>query len=124
MIYNIIQSVTEKLSSLPYIEGIVLGGSRARGTHTENSDIDIGIYYNQESFDLTAIKHLVTEHIAYHLFCRGSSLIGSDGFFCFTKQADVKIWSSVDEQTDVPSYGKLVTDMDGNIQVVRGTLIV
>ena len=29
MIYNIIQSVTEKLSSLPYIEGIVLGGSRA-----------------------------------------------------------------------------------------------
>lgn len=25
MIYNIIQSVTEKLSSLPYIEGIVLG---------------------------------------------------------------------------------------------------
>ena len=24
MIYNIIQSVTEKLSSLPYIEGIVL----------------------------------------------------------------------------------------------------
>ena len=46
MIYNIIQSVTEKLSSLPYIEGIVLGGSRARGTHTEDSDIDIGIYYN------------------------------------------------------------------------------
>ena len=26
MIDNIIQSVTEKLSSLPYIEGIVLGG--------------------------------------------------------------------------------------------------
>lgn len=49
MIDNIIQSVTEKLSSLPFIEGIVLGGSRARGTHTEDSDIDIGIYYNQES---------------------------------------------------------------------------
>ena len=46
MIDNIIQSVTEKLSSLPYIEGIVLGGSRARGTHTEDSDIDVGIYYN------------------------------------------------------------------------------
>ena len=48
MIDNIIQSVTEKLSSLPYIEGIVLGGSRARGTHTEDSDIDIGIYYNSD----------------------------------------------------------------------------
>ena len=61
MIYNIIQSVTEKLSSLPFIEVIVLGGSRARGTHTEDSDIDIGIYYNQESFDLTAINQIATE---------------------------------------------------------------
>ena len=58
---NIIQSVTEKLSSLPYIEGIVLGGSRARGTHTEDSDIDIGIYYKSESFDLTAINQIATE---------------------------------------------------------------
>ncbi|HEN8273905.1 TPA: nucleotidyltransferase domain-containing protein, partial [Enterococcus faecium] len=41
MVGNVIQIVTEKLSSLPFIEGIVLGGSRARGTHTENSDIDI-----------------------------------------------------------------------------------
>lgn len=61
MIDNIIQSVTEKLSSLPYIEGIVLGGSRARGTHTEDSDIDIGIYYKSESFDITAINQIVTE---------------------------------------------------------------
>ena len=38
MVGNVIQIVTEKLSSLPFIEGIVLGGSRARGTHTENSD--------------------------------------------------------------------------------------
>ena len=56
MVGNVIQIVTEKLSSLPFIEGIVLGGSRARGTHTENSDIDIGIYYNSESFDLIAIN--------------------------------------------------------------------
>ena len=61
MVDNVIQIVTEKLSSLPCIEGIVLGGSRARGTHTENSDIDIGIYYNSESFDLTAINQIATE---------------------------------------------------------------
>ena len=53
--------MTEKLSSLPYIEGIVLGGSRARGTHTEDSDIDIGIYNNKESLDLTAISQIATE---------------------------------------------------------------
>lgn len=61
MVDNIIQLVTEKLSSLSCIEGIVLGGSRARGTHTEDSDIDIGIYYNSESIDLTAINQLATE---------------------------------------------------------------
>ena len=61
MIDNIIQSMTEKLSSLPYIEGIVLGGSRARGTHTEDSDIYIGIYYKSESFDITAINQIATE---------------------------------------------------------------
>lgn len=54
MVDNIIKSVAEKLSSLSYIEGIVLGGSRARGTHTEDSDIDIGIYYNSESFDINS----------------------------------------------------------------------
>ena len=46
MVDTIIQLVREKLSSLSYIECIVLGGSRARGTHTEDSDIDIGIYYH------------------------------------------------------------------------------
>ncbi|HAQ1526084.1 TPA: nucleotidyltransferase domain-containing protein, partial [Enterococcus faecium] len=61
MVGNVIQIVTEKLSSLPFIEGIVLGGSRARSTHTENSDIDIGIYYNSDSFDLTAINQIATE---------------------------------------------------------------
>jgi hypothetical protein len=30
---------------VPGIEAVVLGGSRARGTHGPNSDIDIGIYY-------------------------------------------------------------------------------
>lgn len=61
MTNNIIQLVTEKLSLLPFIEGVVLGGSRARGTHTEDSDIDIGIYYNSELFDLTSINKLATE---------------------------------------------------------------
>jgi predicted nucleotidyltransferase len=61
MVDNIIHLVTEKLSSMPCIEGIVLGGSRARGTHAEDSDIDIGIYYKSESFDLTAINQIATE---------------------------------------------------------------
>ena len=39
----------------------VLGGSRARGTHTEDSDIDIGIYYNSESFDINTINQFATK---------------------------------------------------------------
>ena len=61
MVDTIIQLVAEKLSALPYVEAIVLGGSRARGTHTEDSDIDIGIYYNSENFDLNVINQLATE---------------------------------------------------------------
>jgi predicted nucleotidyltransferase len=61
MIDNIIRLVTEKLSSMPFMEGIVLGGSRARGTHTKDSDIDIGIYYKSESFDINVINQLATE---------------------------------------------------------------
>ncbi len=61
MIENIIQSVKEKLASLPCIEGIVLGGSRARGTHAKDSDIDIGIYYDPEAIDLDGMNQLAAE---------------------------------------------------------------
>lgn len=61
MVERIIQKVSEKLCSLPYIEGIVLGGSRARGNHSVNSDIDIGIYYNSDTFDLESINQLAKE---------------------------------------------------------------
>ena len=31
------------------------------GTHTEDSDIDIGIYYNSESFDINTINQFATK---------------------------------------------------------------
>lgn len=61
MVDNIINLVAEKLSSLPYIEGIVLGGSCARGTNTENSDLDIGIYYNPTILELNSMNKKATE---------------------------------------------------------------
>lgn len=60
VVESIIQEVTEKLSSLPFVEAVVLGGSRARGNHLPDSDIDIGIYYDPESFDLDALNPLAT----------------------------------------------------------------
>lgn len=61
MVAHIMNSAAEKLSALPFIEGIVLGGSRARGNHAVDSDIDIGIYYDSQHFDLHAMNQLATE---------------------------------------------------------------
>ena len=45
IIENILHRVSRELESVPGIAGVVLGGSRARGTHHDKSDIDIGIYF-------------------------------------------------------------------------------
>jgi len=50
---NILNKIIRELESVPGIIGAVLGGSRARGTHHEKSDIDIGIYYDESAgFDI------------------------------------------------------------------------
>mgnify|MGYP000346891835 CR=1 FL=1 len=48
MVDNVIQIVTEKIIFFALHRRHCIRGSRARGTHTEDSDIDIGIYYNSE----------------------------------------------------------------------------
>ncbi len=54
---NIIQDIKEELDGLPGVVGIVLGGSRARGTHSPDSDIDIGIYYDEsKGFNINDIE--------------------------------------------------------------------
>jgi len=54
------RSVVDPLRTVPGIDAVVLGGSRARGTHTESSDIDLGIYYHPS----TPIDLLVLERVA------------------------------------------------------------
>lgn len=59
------QFINHIVSSLQSIEGITaiaLGGSRARGNHTNKSDVDLGIYYNPEKPpDLIALNRLASE---------------------------------------------------------------
>lgn len=45
----LIQRAVDALRACPFIAGIVLGGSRATGMATENSDVDIGVYYRHGS---------------------------------------------------------------------------
>lgn len=61
---EILQKVTSELQQLPFVKAVVLGGSRATGTATDNSDIDIGIYYNGIDYDMlnNAAARLDDEH--------------------------------------------------------------
>jgi len=40
--------ITPRLAEVPGIAGVVLGGSRARGTASAASDYDIGLYYGPD----------------------------------------------------------------------------
>ncbi|WP_426351109.1 nucleotidyltransferase domain-containing protein [Alloiococcus sp. CFN-8] len=66
MIEEIINEITASLQECSFIEGVVLGGSRATRTATEASDIDIGIYYHSDKLDYdklnTAAKELDDTH--------------------------------------------------------------
>lgn len=44
-IQEILATVAERVAKIDGVAAIVLGGSRARGTADEQSDIDVGIYY-------------------------------------------------------------------------------
>ena len=53
-----VQTMAQEIASLPFIEGVVLGGSRAAGTAGADSDYDIGIYYRKEDFRLEELNWL------------------------------------------------------------------
>ncbi len=55
-IESVLTQIVHAFNGVTGIDAIVLGGSRATGTANEASDIDIGIYYNEASFDLALFK--------------------------------------------------------------------
>ena len=55
-IKTILDKVVSALSGISGIQAVVLGGSRARGTHSSESDIDIGIYYDKDTLDLMSLN--------------------------------------------------------------------
>lgn len=66
---TLIDEIVKKVRSVRGIRAVVLGGSRARGTHTPTSDLDLGIYYDSDHpmdlQDLNAVAtHLDDSHRA------------------------------------------------------------
>lgn len=59
---DIIVEIVDRVKRVDGVSGVVLGGSRARGTHTSKSDIDLGIYYHPDCpLDLEALDRVATE---------------------------------------------------------------
>ncbi|MEU6772861.1 nucleotidyltransferase domain-containing protein [Streptomyces sp. NPDC046759] len=52
-----LRTVTERLASLPTVEAVALGGSRAQGTHRPDSDWDLAVYY-RGAFDPDDLRAL------------------------------------------------------------------
>ena len=52
---DLIQAIAQSLGEVAGVCGVALGGSRARGTHHEGSDVDLGVYYDADALDLSAL---------------------------------------------------------------------
>jgi predicted nucleotidyltransferase len=52
-----LHELADRLTGVRGVAGVVLGGSRARGTHTPESDVDLGVYY-RPPLDTAALGEL------------------------------------------------------------------
>src|SRR5688572_12600737 len=50
-----------RIVGVPGVVAVVLGGSRARGTHRPDSDYDLGLYYERGKLDVAALDRLACE---------------------------------------------------------------
>lgn len=53
--------MARELADVDGVEAVVLGGSRARGTHRPDSDVDVGLYYDRARLDTGALERLARE---------------------------------------------------------------
>ncbi len=54
------QVIVDELSRVPGVVALALGGSQSSGTASEGSDHDIGVYYDPERLDVSALGAAVT----------------------------------------------------------------
>lgn len=57
---DVITRIAHRLQQVDGVVAVALGGSRARGTHRPDSDVDLGLYY-REPLHTAALRRLATE---------------------------------------------------------------
>jgi predicted nucleotidyltransferase len=61
-IESLLERIVDNVRQVDGVKAIVLGGSRARGTFTSTSDVDLGIYYHPDSpLDLKELGKVATQ---------------------------------------------------------------
>lgn len=72
---DLVKSLTERLTAIPGVLAVVLGGSHARGLAQSGSDIDLGLFYSEAGpFSIEAIRSLA-EAVACSRWTAGSDLL-------------------------------------------------
>lgn len=65
---KLLDHITDELKQIAGVKAIVLGGSYAAGLATEDSDLDIGIYYSEQNpFDIKEIKRVAEKYADHEL---------------------------------------------------------
>lgn len=57
----LLQKISGTLREVAGVRAVVLGGSRARGNASPDSDVDIGIYYDADKLDLSALDSVAAK---------------------------------------------------------------
>jgi hypothetical protein len=60
-----LRTLSERLVAIRGVTGVMLGGSRARGEHTADSDVDLGLYY-RPPLDVAGLGDLAREVAGPH----------------------------------------------------------
>jgi len=110
---KLLDNITEELKLIDGIKAIVLGGSYAIGMATENSDLDIGIYYSEQNpFDIGKIREVakkianndqptVTDFYEWGLWVNGGAWINTvNGEVDFLYKNIEQITRTIDNSKD------------------------
>jgi hypothetical protein len=105
---QILQRIVNVVAEVPGVAAIALGGSRARGTATETSDYDIGLYYSAEQpLDtdrlLQAARTLVDAPDAARVTPIGgwgAWIVGGGWLSVASRKVDL-LYRNIDDVTDV-----------------------